>query len=104
MGFLTLGGHFMNQPHDILDDRIDVVTRGLLGLTGACARSHEHKFDPTASKDYYSLYGVFASSAEPVVRVWFAFQLVDLRHSFGSATSPKLNGAWHSWCSSVKAK
>jgi hypothetical protein len=66
MGFLTLGGHFMSNPHDILDDRIDVVTRGLLGLTVTCARCHDHKFDPIPSKDYYSLYGVFASSTEPM--------------------------------------
>ena len=33
LGFLTLGGRFMNNTHDIIDDRIDVVTRGLLGLT-----------------------------------------------------------------------
>jgi hypothetical protein len=66
MGFLTLGGHFMSNPHDILDDRIDVVTRGLLGLTVTCARCHDHKFDPILSKDYYALYGVFASSTEPL--------------------------------------
>jgi hypothetical protein len=65
MGFLTLGRRFLNNPHDIIDDRIDVVTRGLLGLTVACARCHDHKFDPIPSKDYYSLYGVFASSVEP---------------------------------------
>src|SRR5262249_32815067 len=40
MGFVTMGGRFMNNPHDILDDRIDVVTRGLLGLTVTCARCH----------------------------------------------------------------
>jgi mono/diheme cytochrome c family protein len=67
LGFLTLGGHFMNNQHDILDDRIDVVTRGLLGLTVACARCHDHKFDPIPTQDYYSLYGVFASSVEPLV-------------------------------------
>ena len=65
LGFLTVGGRFMNNPHDILDDRIDVVTRGLLGLTVSCARCHDHKFDPIPTKDYYSLYGVFASSVEP---------------------------------------
>jgi mono/diheme cytochrome c family protein len=65
MGFLTLGGRFMNNPHDILDDRIDVVTRGLLGLTVSCARCHDHKYDPIPTKDYYSLYGVFAGSVEP---------------------------------------
>ena len=66
LGFLTLGGRFMNNPHDIIDDRIDVVTRGLLGLTVTCARCHDHKFDPIPTKDYYSLYGVFASSVEPI--------------------------------------
>ena len=65
MGYLTLGRRFLNNVPDIIDDRIDVVSRGLLGLTVACARCHDHKFDPIPSKDYYSLYGVFASSAEP---------------------------------------
>jgi cytochrome c553 len=72
LGFLTVGGHFMNNQHDILDDRIDVVTRGLLGLTVSCARCHDHKFDPIPQKDYYSLYGVFASSVEPAVPPLFA--------------------------------
>jgi hypothetical protein len=65
MGFLTLGRRFLNNVHDIIDDRIDVVTRGLMGLTVGCARCHDHKYDPIPQKDYYSLYGVFASSAEP---------------------------------------
>jgi hypothetical protein len=65
MGFLTLGRRFLNNSHDIIDDRIDVTTRGLLGLTVACARCHDHKFDPLPTRDYYSLYGVFASSTEP---------------------------------------
>jgi mono/diheme cytochrome c family protein len=67
LGFLTLGGRFMNNFHDVIDDRIDVVSRGLMGLTVACARCHDHKFDPISSKDYYALYGIFASSDEPVV-------------------------------------
>ncbi len=65
MGFLTLGRRFINNKHDIIDDRIDVVTRGLLGLTGACARCHDHKYDPITMDDYYAMYGVFASSREP---------------------------------------
>ena len=65
MGFLTLGRRFLNNPHDIIDDRIDVVTRGMMGLTVSCARCHDHKFDPIPIADYYSLYGVFASSHEP---------------------------------------
>jgi hypothetical protein len=72
MGLVTLGGRFMNNQHDILDDRIDVVTRGLLGLTVTCARCHDHKYDPIPSKDYYALYGVFASSVEPEVPPLFS--------------------------------
>jgi hypothetical protein len=65
MGFLTLGRRFLNNQQDIIDDRIDVVTRGFMGLTVTCARCHDHKYDPIPTKDYYSLYGVFASSNEP---------------------------------------
>jgi mono/diheme cytochrome c family protein len=65
MGFLTLGRRFLNNAADIIDDRIDVVMRGLQGLTVGCARCHDHKFDPIPMADYYSLYGVFASSVEP---------------------------------------
>ncbi len=65
MGFLTLGRRFLEVQADIIDDRIDVVSRGLMGLTVSCARCHDHKFDPVPSADYYSLYGVFASSHEP---------------------------------------
>jgi hypothetical protein len=65
MGFLTLGRRFLNNASDIIDDRIDVVMRGLQGLTVGCARCHDHKFDPIPMADYYSLYGVFASSVEP---------------------------------------
>ena len=65
LGFLTLGRRFLNNQNDIIDDRIDVVTRGLMGLTVTCARCHDHKFDPVPTKDYYALHGVFASSEEP---------------------------------------
>ena len=67
LGFLTVGAHFMNNTHDIIDDRIDVVSRGLLGLTVTCARCHDHKYDPISSADYYGLYGVFRSCYEPMV-------------------------------------
>src|SRR6266478_3930332 len=65
MGFLTLGRRFLNNQGDIIDDRIDVTMRGLQGMTVGCARCHDHKFDPIPTKDYYSLYGIFASSVEP---------------------------------------
>jgi uncharacterized protein DUF1549/uncharacterized protein DUF1553/cytochrome c len=47
---------------DAWDERVDAVSRGLLGLTVACARCHDHKFDPILTKDYYALAGVFAST------------------------------------------
>jgi hypothetical protein len=65
MGFLTLGRRFLNNQADIIDDRLDVVFRGTQALAVGCARCHDHKFDPIPIKDYYSLYGVFASSTEP---------------------------------------
>ena len=65
LGYLTLGRRFLNNINDIIDDRIDMVCRGMMGLTVGCARCHDHKFDPIPSRDYYSLYGVFASSMEP---------------------------------------
>ncbi len=65
MGFLTVGPRFLNDTHSIIDDRIDVVTRGVMGMTLGCARCHDHKYDPLPTQDYYSLYGVFASSREP---------------------------------------
>ena len=65
LGFLTIGQRFMNNKNDIIDDRIDAVSKSFLGLTVACARCHDHKFDPIPTADYYSLYGIFASSMEP---------------------------------------
>lgn len=64
LGFLTTGRRY-NNIHDDIDDKIDVVTRGVLGLTVACARCHDHKYDAIPTEDYYSLYGVFASTTEP---------------------------------------
>jgi mono/diheme cytochrome c family protein len=65
LGFLSLGNKFDGNPHDIINDRIDVTSKAFLGLTVSCARCHDHKFDPIPTKDYYSLYGVFANVNEP---------------------------------------
>jgi cytochrome c553 len=64
MGFLTLGRRMLGVTPDIIEDRIDMVGRGLLGLTVGCARCHDHKFDPIPTADYYSLYGVFQNCVE----------------------------------------
>src|SRR5205085_192676 len=47
---------------DELDDRVDTLTRGLLGLTVACARCHDHKYDPIPARDYYSLAAAYNGS------------------------------------------
>ncbi len=66
LGFLTVGRRPAGGvDDDVIDDRIDVVTRGLMGLTVTCARCHDHKREPIASKDYYALYGVLMSCKEP---------------------------------------
>ncbi len=64
LGYLTVGRKFINHRLEIIDDRIDVVCRGMMGLTVGCARCHNHKFDPIPQEDYYSLYGVLDASAD----------------------------------------
>ena len=71
LGLLTVGINMVRPTElpDNIDDRIDVVTRGFLGLSVSCARCHDHKFDPIPTDDYYSLYSVFLNSPnvlEPV--------------------------------------
>jgi hypothetical protein len=69
LGFITLGRRFLGVMHDIIDDRIDVVTRGTMGLTVQCARCHDHKFDPVTTRDYYALYGVFRACDDRLERL-----------------------------------
>jgi cytochrome c553 len=67
-GFLALGKKALAQRdlvlkrYDVIDDQIDVTSKALLGLTVACARCHDHKFDPISTRDYYALAGIFAST------------------------------------------
>ncbi|MEZ6032068.1 MAG: DUF1549 domain-containing protein [Planctomycetaceae bacterium] len=63
-GFFALGPTYQSDGGDpdsiaqsraeTLDDRVDILTRGLMGITGSCARCHDHKFDPIPQQDYYS--------------------------------------------------
>ena len=67
LGFIGLGPKYYNRGRlDVQasewEDRVDTVTRTFLGLTVACARCHDHKFDPITQADYYALAGVFAST------------------------------------------
>ncbi len=67
-GFLALGAKAFQEVDnekftlDVVDEQIDVLTRSILGLTVACARCHDHKYDPIASEDYYALAGILISS------------------------------------------
>ncbi len=62
MGFLSLSKN--GKTELVIDDRIDTTFRGMMALTVACARCHDHKIDPISTKEYYSLYSVFANSLE----------------------------------------
>ncbi len=63
LGFLSLSKN--GSQDEILDDRLDTTFRGTMALTVACAKCHDHKFDPISTKEYYSLYGVFLNSMTP---------------------------------------
>jgi len=66
--FLTIGPKTLNEGgieqfnYNVADDQIDATTRAFLGLTAACARCHDHKYDPISTRDYYALAGIFLSS------------------------------------------
>jgi hypothetical protein len=65
LGFMGLGAEYYKNTAreqaiaEELDDRVDTLTRGFLGLTVSCARCHDHKFDPLPTRDYYSIAGIF---------------------------------------------
>lgn len=67
-GFLALGPMALAQrdpiqkKYDVVDEQIDTMSKAFLGLTVACARCHDHKFDPILTSDYYALAGIFAST------------------------------------------
>ena len=64
LGFISVGRKYLARQ-DTIDDQVDVVTRGLMGLTVSCARCHDHKYDAIPTQDYYSLYGIFNNNEVP---------------------------------------
>ncbi len=77
--FLAMGNHNLEEQDkkvlrmDIVDEMLDVVSKGLLGQTVTCARCHDHKFDPIPTKDYYALAGIFRNvqaTDDANVSVW----------------------------------
>jgi cytochrome c553 len=67
-GFLAIGPKALNERNglqfelDVADEQIDVTSQAFLGITAACARCHDHKFDPIPQHDYYALAGIFRST------------------------------------------
>ncbi|HEU0123497.1 MAG TPA: PSD1 and planctomycete cytochrome C domain-containing protein [Bryobacteraceae bacterium] len=67
-GFLALGAKAIAQQdkkkmlYDVWDEQVDTTSKAFLGVTLACARCHDHKFDPLTQKDYYGMVGMFAST------------------------------------------
>lgn len=74
-GFLSIGTKNTLDENDkrymmtVVDEQIDSMGRAVLGLTIACARCHDHKFDPISTRDYYALAGILRSS-EPLAGAW----------------------------------
>ncbi|HLO97475.1 MAG TPA: DUF1549 domain-containing protein [Fimbriimonas sp.] len=67
-GYLAVGAKMLaeddpqKQELDIIDEQVDTLSKGFLGMTVGCARCHDHKFDPISAKDYYSMAGIFKST------------------------------------------
>jgi hypothetical protein len=98
-GFLVVGPKMLfdrdplKRRMDVIDEQIDTVGRALLGLTVACARCHDHKFDPIPTADYYALAGIFGSThtldgikeGNPLVAGWMLRPLGDDGESLRAA-------------------
>ena len=112
LGFIGLAPVYHKEPKlsaeviativaDEWDERLDTISRGFLGLTVACARCHDHKFDPIGTADYYALAGVMASTqlvdrplvpADPATEEILArlrSEIVDLESRLGYAKEMK---------------
>ncbi len=98
-GFIALSRRFGNtrfdDQHLTIDDTIDTIGRGIMGVTLKCARCHDHKFDPMLATDYYGLYGIFESTLYPTMGASNSpspTQLVSAENSPDS--QQKINAYW----------
>jgi hypothetical protein len=68
-GFLALGPKTLSEQNgrqfklDLIDEQVDVTSRVILGVSVACARCHDHKFDPIPQTDYYAMSGIFENTS-----------------------------------------
>ncbi len=89
LGFQGLGPQFRKgaageakAKADELEDRVDTLTRGIMGLTVSCARCHDHKFDPIPTRDYYSLAAAY-NGAEWPARMLASPDIVETHKKWG---------------------
>ena len=82
--FLILGNTNLEEQDkaqlemDVVDEQLDVITKGFLAQTVTCARCHDHKFDPIPTRDYYALAGILRNSQtleHANISKWFEFPL-----------------------------
>jgi cytochrome c553 len=100
-GFLAIGVKSVGEEDqqrffaDLVDEQIDSTTRSFLATTVACARCHDHKFDPIPQTDYYALAGIFRSTETHYgllkAQARQATTLIDLTGMGPSAGTPELN-------------
>ena len=68
-GFLAMGPKALAEQNgrqfrlDLIDEQVDVTSRAILGVSVACARCHDHKFDPIPQSDYYAMSGIFENTS-----------------------------------------
>ena len=99
-GFIALSRRFGNAKkesmHLTIEDTIDTLGRGVLGLTLRCSRCHDHKFDPISNADYYGLYGVFESTVYPWMGMSVEKSPSDLSPAIpGSEAREKATNYWN---------
>ncbi|XZE22414.1 PSD1 and planctomycete cytochrome C domain-containing protein [Pirellulaceae bacterium SH449] len=100
-GFLAIGVKSVGEEDqqrffaDLVDEQIDTTTRAFIATTVACARCHDHKFDPIPQADYYALAGIFRSTETHYgllkAQARQATTLIDLTGMGPSAGTPELN-------------
>lgn len=100
-GYLALGAKSQNEMNprqyalDVADEQIDAISQGVLGMTIACARCHDHKFDPIPQREYYAMAGIFLSTdtrygTASGQQNRHATQLIELPANSGLPTIPKI--------------
>src|SRR5205085_1377838 len=68
--------------NEVLTDWVDTTGAAFLGLTIACARCHDHKFDPISQKDYYGMQAIFAASREVEIPLITGMGIADFKQSY----------------------